>query len=244
MPPAPSEINTEHLERVRAWYDGAPTTLKWASIGYRRMLAHYYGLLIPVDASVLEIGCGTGELLARLHARRKVGIDLSEKQVEAARKRAPDCEFIVQAAESLQLDERFDCIIISDTLNFAADVQRALERLHSVSHPGTRLIVNYPSALWRPAFALARGLGLKSGAPQSNWLTTADVRSLMELADWSAVTRQSRLICPVRALGIGSFLSRWLAPILPFFCVTVFCVARSVRNKEPGPLTVSVVIPA
>jgi SAM-dependent methyltransferase len=244
LPEAPSEINAEHLERVRAWYDNAPTTLKWASVGYRRMLAHYYGLLIPLDASVLEIGCGTGELLARLSAKRKVGIDLSARQIEAARKRAPECEFHVQAAESLHLDERFDCIIISDTLNFAADVQRVFELIHAVSHPGTRLIVNYPSALWRPAFALARSLGLKAGAPQSNWLTTSDVRSLMELADWRAVTKQPRLLCPIRALGIGSFINRWLGPLFPAFCVTVFCVARSVRAKETGPLMVSVVIPA
>ena len=244
MPPATSEINAEHLERIRAWYDAAPTELKWTSLGYRSMLAHYYGLLIPPDSSVLEVGCGSGELLSRITAKRKVGLDLSEKQIEAARLHVPDCEFHVQAAESLKLDERFDCIIISDTLNFAADVQRILERLHAVSHPGTRLIVNYPSALWRPLFALARGLGLKASAPPGNWLTTADVLSLMELADWNALVVQPRILSPVRALGIGSAINRWLAPILSWFCVTVFSVARSVRAKQTGPLTVSVVIPA
>ncbi len=239
-----SEINAEHLERVRSWYDGRPGKLSWASIGYRAMLAHYYGLLIPADASVLEVGCGTGELLARLKAGRRVGIDLSEKQIEVARLRAPECEFHVQAAEALELRERFDIIIISDTLNFAADVQQVLEKLHPVSHPGTRLIVNYPSALWRPVFAIGRAFGLNSSAPQSNWLATADVLGLMELADWSALTEQPRILCPVRALGIGDFINRWLAPVLPWFCLTVFCVARSRRGRESGPFTVSVIIPA
>jgi len=239
-----SEITSAHLNLVRAWYDGAPTELKWTSKGYRVMLAHYYGLQIPADATVLEIGCGSGELLKRLPAKRRVGIDLSEKQVEAARKKAPDCEFHVQAAESLELRERFDYIIISDTLNFAADVQQVLERLHSVSHPGTRLIVNYPSALWRPAYALARWMGLKAGAPQSNWLTTNDIRSLMGLADWGPLTKQARILCPIRALGLGDLINRWIAPALPAFCVTVFCAARPVRTRETGPLSVSVVIPA
>jgi SAM-dependent methyltransferase len=239
-----SEITLARLDGVRAWYDGAPTTLKWTSLGYRAMLAHYYGLLIPADATVLEVGCGSGELLKRLGARRRVGIDLSERQIEAARARAPECEFHVQAGETLELGERFDCIIVSDTLNFAADVQQIFERLHSVAHPGTRLIVNYPSALWRPVFALASLLGLKARVPQGNWLTTADIRSLMELADWSALTRQPRILCPVRALGVGDLINRWIAPLLPVFCVTVFCVARPVRERRTGPLTVSVVIPA
>jgi SAM-dependent methyltransferase len=239
-----SEINAEHLERVRTWYDTRPSKLGWASVGYRAMLAHYYSLLIPHEASVLEVGCGTGELLVRLKAVRRVGIDLSQRQIEAARLRAPECEFHLQAAESLELQERFDYIIISDTLNFAADVQQILERLHEVSHPGTRLIVNYPSALWRPLFAIGRSLGLNSSAPQSNWLATADVKGLMDLADWSALVEQPRILSPFRALGIGDFVNRWMAPVFSWACLTVFCVARSTRNRGTGPLSVSVVIPA
>jgi SAM-dependent methyltransferase len=244
MPRPTSEITSARLDQVRAWYDAAPTRLRWASRGYRAMLAHYYGLLIPAEAAVLEIGCGSGELLKLLRAKRKVGIDLSERQIAAARERAPECEFHVLAGENLELGERFDCIIVSDTLNFAADVQQIFDRLHSVSHPRTRLIVNYPSALWRPIFALASSVGLKARAPQGNWLTTADVRGLMELADWNTLTTQSKIICPIRACGVGDFINRWIAPVLPAFCVTVFCVARSLRSKETGPLTVSVVIPA
>ncbi len=244
MTRAVSDINAGHLDRIRTWYDGKPDRLNWASIGYRDILAHYYNLLIPSDASVLEIGCGSGELLRRLNAARKVGVDLSEKQIAAARERCPTCEFHVQAGEALDLGERFDCIVISDTLNFAADVQQVLERLHGVSHPGTRLIVNYPSALWRPVFAVATSLGIKRGAPPSNWLTSADVRGLMALGDWSPLTMQPRILCPVRALGIGSFINRWISPLCSWFCLTVFCVARSARGRETGPLTVSVVIPA
>ena len=244
MPRPITEINAQHLDQIRAWHDGQPGRLNWASVGYRAMLAHYYNLLIPSDASVLEIGCGSGELLKRIRAKRKVGIDLSEKQVSRAREACPDAEFHVQAAEELSLDERFDVVVISDTLNFSADVQKVLERVHAVSHPRTRLIINYPSAVWRPALALARSVGLKPKEPPSNWLATSDIVGLMELADWSPLVIQPRIICPVVALGVGPFLNRWLSPLLPWFCLSVFCVARSIRNRETGPLTVSVVIPA
>ncbi len=235
MPRPITEINAQHLDQMRAWHDGQPGRLNWASVGYRAMLAHYYNLLIPSEASVLEIGCGSGELLKRIRAKRKVGIDLSEKQVSRAREACPGAEFHVQAAEELSLEERFDVVVISDTLNFSADVQKVLERVHAVSHPRTRLIINYPSAVWRPALALARSVGLKPKEPPSNWLATSDIIGLMELADWSPLVIQPRIICPVVALGVGPFLNRWLSPLLPWFCLSVFCVARSTRKQERVP---------
>jgi SAM-dependent methyltransferase len=239
-----SSINQEHLDRVRDWYNEHPESGDWGSVTYRKILGHYYSLLIPAEASVLEIGCGSGELLARIKGRRKVGIDLARRQVEDARERCPEGEFHVMAGEELNLHERFDYVIISDTLNFAADVQRILERAHSVSHPGTRLILNYPSALWRPAYAVASALGLKPKAPASNWLGTPDVMGLLELADWAPLTTQARILWPADAAGIGTAINRWLAPPLSWFCLTVFCVARSLRSRQMMPMMVSVVVPA
>ena len=40
---------------------------------------------------------------ARVHAARKVGIDLARTQINAARQRVPDGEFHVQAGELLDL---------------------------------------------------------------------------------------------------------------------------------------------
>ncbi len=239
-----SNITRDHLDRIRAFYDAAPTELRSSARSYRDHLAHYYNLLIPANASVLEVGCGSGGLLARLHAARKVGVDLSAAQIAAARTRVPGAEFHVQAGESLMLGERFDYIIISDTLNLAADVQQLLAQLHHVAHPHTRLVVNYHSLLWRPLLALAEALGLKSPQPQSSWLDSADVHNLLQLADWSPVFRQPRLLLPVKWLGLETPLNRWVAPLCGWLCLTVFCVARPARARPADSPTVSVIIPA
>lgn len=240
----------EHLDRVRSFYDAAPTEPQAGARAYRTWLAHYYNLLIPADASVLEIGCGSGSLLSRIRAARKVGIDLAPAQIEAAKRQVPEGEFHVQAGELLDLagtnarGEKFDVIIISDTLNLAADVQRLLERLHSVSHAETRLVVNFQNTLWRPLLSLARALGLKSAQPQNSWLASSDVFNLLRLAGWSPVCRHGRILLPFQALGLGALFNRWLAPFLQWFCLTVFFVARRDQPGDPRALTVSVVIPA
>lgn len=229
-PARPSALAREHLERVRAFYDAAAPEPLWGARCYRALLAHYYNLLIPADASVLEIGCGSGELLRQIRARRRVGIDVSAAQIEAARQRVPGAEFDVQAGEQLVRPEQFDVIIISDTLNLAADVQRLLERVHVVSRPDTRLILNFQNTLWRPLLSLARLLGWKAEQPQNSWLASSDVINLLGLAGWEPITRQARIVVPFRALGLGTFINRWLAPVLQWFCLTIFIVARQQPN--------------
>ncbi len=254
IPDRGPSLTLEHLDRVRAFYDTAPTQPLAGARAYRTLLAHYYNLLIPPDASVLEIGCGSGELLSLLRARSRAGVDLSAHQIAAARIRLPDAEFHVQAGEFLTLDRKYDVIIISDTLNLAADVQLLFEQLQAVATPDTRLLLNFQNTLWRPLLSLARGLGLKAGQPQNSWLSSSDVLNLLRLAGWTPVSRMARILAPFSALGLGSLINRWLAPLLQWFCLTIFIVARrdpvgtsaGGQPNGPGrrPLTVSVVIPA
>jgi SAM-dependent methyltransferase len=244
MPSEISALAREHLERVRAFYQAAPTQPQAGARAYRRLLAHYYNLLIPPDASVLEIGCGSVELLAQIRAARRTGIDLAPRQIDAARARLPDGRFHVQAGELLELDEKFDVIIISDALNLAADVQHLFERLHTVAHADTRLIVNFQNNLWRPLLSFARLLGLKSPQPQNSWLASSDVLNLLRLGGWSRVCGQNRILVPFRLLGLGSLINQWLAPFLQWFCLTIFFVARREQAGAGKPLTVSVIIPA
>ena len=233
-----------HLKSVAAFHDGADGKMSWAARGYRVLLAHYYNLLIPPGASVLEVGCGGGELLALLHARTRVGVDLSEKQIQRAQNRVPDGRFYVQAGEALALDETFDYIIISDTVNYAADVQKLFARLHRVSHARTRLILNFYNTLWRPLLSLATWSGLRATQPESNWLARSDIRTFLELADWELFRTFHQILLPVRCLGLGPLVNRWVAPLLSYLCLTIFCIARPRPSRHPQQWSTTVVIPA
>ena len=246
FPRAEHDPSLAHLARVRDFYElpGAGQVGK-AAAAYRRMLARYYALMFPSDASVLEVGCGGGDLLALLPNRDVTGVDLSPAQIDAARRRLPHGRFEVQAGESLSLDRTFDVIILSETINFAADVQRIIENLHPVAKPQTRLILNFYSSLWRPMLGLATALGVKPHSPQSNWLSHRDVWNLCELADWQVVKTQGRILLPLAVPILEPLFNRWLGPLLPSCCLTVFLVARPRPKSVPrASARVSVIIPA
>lgn len=77
------------------------------------------------DASILEIGCGTGALRRALRAdgyRSYLGVDLSDAALARARETAdPRCSFTAGAAESFTPPGRFDAIVFAETLYYLAD---------------------------------------------------------------------------------------------------------------------------
>ena len=63
--------------------------------------------------------------------------------------------------------------------------------------------------------ALATLTGLRAKQPETNWLSHADVRNLMVLADWEPVASDYRILFPFRAPVLDWFFNRCLAPLLP-----------------------------
>ena len=53
----------------------------------------YYRFLVSEGLSILELGCGTGDLLHALKPRRGVGVDFSGEMIRKAGERYPDLGF-------------------------------------------------------------------------------------------------------------------------------------------------------
>lgn len=237
--------NDYHLQNIQAFYNKAGTCTTWAGRQYRQMLARYYQRLIPANSSVLEVGCGDGELLSHLkHCTDVTGVDVSSAQIELAKTKIPHGKFEMQSGEHLQFDKTFDYIILSETINQASDVQQIFERLGIISHPRTRLLLNFYHTAWRPLLGLATLLGLKANQPPNNWLSPVDVRNLLSLAGWELVKQQKRILMPVQLFGIEKFVNRYLAPLLPWLCLTTFQIARPQGMPRAKLPSISVIIPS
>jgi ubiquinone/menaquinone biosynthesis C-methylase UbiE len=230
----------------------APERDKWKAKNkyYWEDIEKLCAFLIPSDANVLEIGCGTGDLLARITAKRKTGIDFSNKMIEIARRKHPDIDFRVMDAENIVFDESFDYIIISNTIGYLEDIQRVFEELKKVSHPHTKVVVTYYNFLWQPLLNIAELLGMRMKQPQQNWLSRADINNLFYHAGFDTFKGGERLLLPGYFPFVSSFLNKYIAR-LPFFrklCITYYTIAKPIpieqESQYKGKYSVSVVIPA
>jgi len=93
---------------------------------------------------VLEVGCGTGLVLERIHgfARRAVGVDLSPGMLERARKRG--LEVLEGSATSLPWGEAsFDVTCAFKVLAHVPEIERALSEMARVTRPGGHVIAEF-----------------------------------------------------------------------------------------------------
>ncbi|MDR3534920.1 MAG: methyltransferase domain-containing protein [Acetobacteraceae bacterium] len=104
--------------------------------------------VLPEQCSkVLEIGCGAGQVMARIKQTRKivrsVGIDLMPAAIEQA-KLIFDEATAANVETSDLPNEQFDLIIALDVLEHLSDPWRMIQRLHALLVPGGTIVVSLP----------------------------------------------------------------------------------------------------
>ena len=191
--------------------------------------------LVPEDATVLDLGCGIGDLLGALAPKHGVGVDISEPMLDEARARQPAYTFLHGDVENpaflATLGGPFDVIVLSDTVGFLEDIEATLAALHVLCGPDTRIIVSYYARLWQPLLRLGEAVGAKQRQLPLNWLSTNDIVSLLELADFEMIKREWRQLIPKRLFGLGTLVNRTLGtlPVLRRLSLRNYVVARPLR---------------
>lgn len=148
------------LEQNPAKYDRGMRILTLARID--RIKREIVSAWVEPDHDVLEVGCGTGALAALMTKRgaRVMGIDISENMLTAARKNAPEAEFIHMTATEIGKlgEDRFDRIVATLSLSELSEDELALVLRTSfvLLKAGGKLVVADevpPSGWWKRLLA-------------------------------------------------------------------------------------------
>ncbi len=249
------QLRLERSRRAAAHFDRyAATRARWKARNryYHATLERLARRTIPPGARVLELGCGTGDLLAGVQPSFGVGIDLSEGMVREARRRYGGqaetegrLHFLRADAQSIPFHCTFDYVICSDLLGHLDDIQLMLAGLHRVCTPQTKILITYWNFAWQLPLMAAERLGLKMPEDQQNWLGMADVDNLLRLTDFATLDRGTTLLVPKPVPVLAPLLNE-LGIRLPFLRtmgLITYWVARPLPAPLAEPLTCSVIVP-
>ena len=207
-------------------------------------------------AKVLEVGCGTGNLIGRLErCSLKAGIDINPSFIEAASRDYPDTEFAAGDARHFSIEQylsAFDLIILSDTLAYLADVEEVLRNIRRFLALHGKLFLTQTSSLWEPIYHLGSQFNLRSPIQPANWLSPSDIDNLLRITEYELVKSEFELLLPVKIPFLSYFFNRFVAKLwlVRHFCVLRYHIARpygGTKKLPPLPAneyTVSIIVPA
>ena len=151
--------------------------------------------LLPDDArvsSILDLGCGTGELTAKLQKKLEaqfvLGIDSSAAMLARAQKFQTDSLVFEQAAmESFKPSQKFDLIFSNAAMHWVPQHRQFLKMMTSWLSPHGQIAVQMPANFDHPSHRIAREVAQEFKVFQPDDDASNNILSLRDYADllWS-----------------------------------------------------------
>ncbi|MBN2523497.1 MAG: glycosyltransferase [Bacteroidales bacterium] len=212
---------------------------------YHKILEKHFQFIIPEGSKVLELGCGTGELLNAVKPSVGVGVDFSGNMLKIARDKFPHLQFIHADVTNFSCKAKFDYIIISDLLSSLWDIQATFKNITGLCHSRTKLVISNYNYMWEPLLRFFSAICLKAKQPLQNWLTIGDIKNLLELEGYEMVRVDRKLLLPKYIPFFNCIYNKFLAnlPGINRLNLVQLITARPV-NKNTKQYSVSVVVPA
>lgn len=177
---------------------------------------------LPDGAQLLDVGCGTGNLLRRLAGRfRCAGCDPAEEMLDRARSANPEAELLQAGAEALPFEsDRFDAALLVEVARYLDDPRAALRELARVLRPGGLALVTFAPLLTTSLYPLVNVLTSRVRLPgmthvRQHFHTVRSAEQLLRGAGFERVEVEARYFGPFIYLNrisrpvTSSLLRRW-----------------------------------
>lgn len=182
--PSPAILSLAYPDDYHAYSTPKSRLTQWLLSLSRDRLASRLVKEVPTHGSVLDLGCGKGELLAAMKRKkplRVVGVECNPRAAEHARQLGVD---VIEAmVEDVKLSQnQFDLILLQHVLEHVYDPKATLALCHDSLKPGGRLVGEIPNYASWDARLFGRYWG-GGHAPRHLWFfTPTTLRRALESA--------------------------------------------------------------
>jgi|GEM_PF-236770 len=197
---------------------------------YYHSLIQLYRSLIPPKSSVMEIGCGTGTIIAQLDPRDGKGIDISAEMIAIARKKHARSSHIRYEREDISESTQpfqFRYVFLADVLEHVDPVSRFIEILARRTSVKTHVIISVANPIWESVLMIAEKFHMKMPEGPHKRLSIRETETLFVRSGFTILERGYRLLIPKKIPGSDWINARFYKNcLLRKFGFTVYWILR------------------
>jgi len=206
-----SKVN-DHFNKIAGEYDH-----------YKNMNGFYYQnlkkllkKLVPKTKSVLEFGCGTGDLIAFLNPKKAAGFDPSAEMIKIAKTKHKKVKFDYRL--SFFSKQKYDYIFMSDVIEHLEYPEKEFKTIKNLMSKKGKLLVTMANPILEPILMIAENLKLKMPEGPHKRITFKEIELILNKIGMKVTKHNYKLLMPIKILLITKFMNKYLEKYFKKLC--------------------------
>lgn len=180
---------------------------------YKKKNKYYYDnlklllkKLIPEGKRVLEVGCGTGDLLASLNPSYGYGNDISSKMIKIAKEKYGSSNNLLFSTS--WPNDNFDYIFMSDVIEHLENPEDVFGEVSKLMSANTVFVNTMANPIWEPVLMIVEKLKLKMPEGKHNRISFKKIEKIATEVGLEIINHDYELLLPIKIRVIADFVNR------------------------------------
>jgi ubiquinone/menaquinone biosynthesis C-methylase UbiE len=200
-------LTEKHFDKVAKDYD----YYKEKNSFYYENLKKLLGELIPKNKTVLEFGCGTGDLLFSLNPKIGYGVDISNEMISFAKNKYISRKNLHFSTEiPFSVHRPLDYIFISDVIEHLENPEETFRKISKLMGKDTVFVNTMANPIWEPILMIAEKLRLKMPEGPHTRLTTDNLKFIINNSKLRLIKHDYKLLMPIKIPLLTNFVNKYL----------------------------------
>lgn len=209
----------KHFDKISKVYDSYKTRQRYYYDNLKSLLSSF----IPSGSSVLEVGCGTGDLIAALKPKSGFGFDISSGMVEIAKKKHKNIRFSTSWPR-----RKFKYIFMSDVVEHLEDPKKTFSEIYELMDKNSIFICTMANPLLEPVLMAAEKLKLKMPEGDHKRISYNEINGMLKKVGLKTVKHDFKLLIPVYVPIVTFLANKYLEKFFKKFAFIEYFVAIKV----------------
>lgn len=210
----------KHFDNVAEDYDFYKKRNSFYYDNLKKLLKN----LVPQNKKLLEVGCGTGDLLFYLKPKFGYGIDISSEMIGRANSKYGNIKRLTFSTKWPK-KHRFDYIYMSDVVEHLDRPKIVFNLISKNMDKDTVFVCTMANPLWEPILMLWEKMGWKMPEGPHFRIKYKELITIMEKIGFKIVKHDYKLLIPIDIPFVTVFANNYLEKYLKPLCFIEYFVA-------------------